>query len=323
MTEKELLPLFMGLTKKRDGFSLSSYFLKDALPAILEGSEFSLFEVISSKNNLLKESANLTFRSIEFVEERIDHRLDLVKIKDFCRQDSLDFHAHIHLTDGNAVIPLKSEVGPLRLVLISEFPDEPEKRVSTLHLTQMFSNLVNTLDRMERDQLTKLLNRNSFDGYFNRLLQKQKSKPSSHLWLAILDIDHFKRVNDTFGHLYGDEVLLHFSQLMEKHLRSHDIPFRFGGEEFVLLFETGSAEDALKVLDRFRSKVEEYNFPGVGKVTVSIGFSQSQPNLLPTSLIDQADKALYHAKENGRNRVIHYAWIRSDAEESIGEIDLF
>lgn len=322
MIERDLLPLFMGLSKKRDGFSLSSFFLNDALPAILEDSDFSLYEVIGSKNNLPADPGNLTFRSIEFVDERIDHRLDLVKIKNFCRQDSHDFHAHIHVTDGDAVIPLKSEVGPLRLVLISGFPDETEKRLSTLHLAQMFSNLVNTLDRMERDQLTKLLNRNSFDGYFNRLLQKQK-KPGTRLWLAILDIDHFKRVNDTYGHLYGDEVLLHFSQLMEKHLRSQDIAFRFGGEEFVLLFETDSPENANRLLDRFRSKVEEYNFPGVGSVTVSIGFSQSRPKLLPTSLIDQADKALYHAKENGRNRVIHYEQIKTDSAESIGEIDLF
>ena len=136
--------------------------------------------------------------------------------------------------------------------------------------------------------------------------------------------DHFKRVNDTYGHLYGDEVLLHFSRLMEQNFRYKDIPFRFGGEEFVLLLETSGIDDVQPVLDRFRKVVESYDFPGVGKVTVSIGYTKCEQNTLPTTLIDHADKALYFAKENGRNRVVSYDEL-PEAESCAGDnnVDLF
>lgn len=135
----------------------------------------------------------------------------------------------------------------------------------------MFSHQINLINEMERDQLTSLLNRKSFNSYYESSLTKASSNASSNFRLAMLDIDHFKKVNDTYGHLFGDEVLLHFSQLIKRNFRFKDIPFRFGGEEFIVLLEIKDGDHTITPLERFRKAVESYRFPGVGHVTVSIG----------------------------------------------------
>ena len=126
-------------------------------------------------------------------------------------------------------------------------------------------------------------------------------------FLAVLDIDHFKQVNDRFGHLYGDEILIHFAQLMRSTFRAGDMLYRFGGEEFVVVFAVKRVEDGKEALERFRRAVEAYDFPRIGKITVSIGFTGIQGTGGPvTTLIDRADNAVYYAKRNGRNRVCGY-----------------
>ncbi|HLF24652.1 MAG TPA: GGDEF domain-containing protein, partial [Burkholderiales bacterium] len=122
----------------------------------------------------------------------------------------------------------------------------------------------------------------------------------------VVDIDHFKNVNDRYGHLYGDEILLLFSQTMVEAFRGADLLFRVGGEEFVIVLKGVDLERALFVLERFRRTIEEKSFPQVGTITASIGASTITANDLSTSIIDRADKALYYAKSNGRNQVHAY-----------------
>jgi diguanylate cyclase (GGDEF)-like protein len=119
----------------------------------------------------------------------------------------------------------------------------------------------------------------------------------------VLDIDHFKRVNDTFGHLIGDEVLLLLSRLMRTSFRFHDHLYRFGGEEFVVLMRCESEHDAAQAFERLRANVERYTFPQVGRITISVGFTGLRPGDTPQLAFARADKAVYHAKQNGRNRV--------------------
>jgi len=121
----------------------------------------------------------------------------------------------------------------------------------------------------------------------------------------VVDIDHFKQVNDQYGHLYGDEVLILMANILRASFRSHDRVFRFGGEEFVILLRSTTYVDACKIFDRFRQHVEEYDFPQVGKVTVSLGFVGISHET-PVVILGHADQALYHAKKNGRNRVCFY-----------------
>jgi diguanylate cyclase (GGDEF)-like protein len=125
-------------------------------------------------------------------------------------------------------------------------------------------------------------------------------------WLCVVDIDHFKRVNDSFGHLFGDEVLLRMGELMRKTFRGGDRLFRFGGEEFVVILNAADETLAATSFNRFRASVEKHEFPQVGQVTCSIGFTAVSNMDVPTDVVGRADEALYFAKENGRNQVCCY-----------------
>jgi diguanylate cyclase (GGDEF)-like protein len=156
----------------------------------------------------------------------------------------------------------------------------------------------------ETDPLTKLANRRLFQSHIDAGVKRWTTSGRSY-YFAMLDLDHFKRVNDDFGHLYGDEILVHFANLMRATFRSADLLYRFGGEEFVVIFGVEPRERGGEAtLERFRKAIEAHRFPGVGKVTVSIGFTRVADALTPAPiLIDRADEALYYAKEHGRNRV--------------------
>ena len=126
------------------------------------------------------------------------------------------------------------------------------------------------------DQLTKLYNRRSFYEFANRenLKALRSNEP---MCIAMLDIDFFKKINDTYGHIVGDEILKEYSVVVLKYIRKKDIFARFGGEEFILLMTETSKEEAELVVERIRKKVSEYNFKKAGKVTVSIGLSENNP----------------------------------------------
>jgi len=210
--------------------------------------------------------------------------------------------------------------------------------------TKIYGNYLYILNESERDKLTGLFNRRTFDNKLKRLLKMQRKKQeeytfsesidekrkledSSCAWLVMLDIDHFKAVNDTFGHLYGDEVILLISQRMKKCFRNSDLLFRFGGEEFVIVLEPVSTDQAYTILDNFRQTISDHNFPQIGTVTISIGYAMIRENDFPPIILDLADKALYYAKEHSRNCVYNYESLIADGDiqdqKKSGEIDLF
>ena len=183
----------------------------------------------------------------------------------------------------------------------------------------IYQNLQGLLDYGEKDALTELLNRKSFDGAFLRAALEQDTiaecdgpdrrmnQTGASYWLAVIDIDHFKRVNDNFGHLIGDEVLLLMAGLMRTNFRFHDQIYRFGGEEFVALMRCADHAVAAAAMERYRRKVEEHVFPQVGTITVSVGFSALRADDTPGSAFDRADKAVYYAKAHGRNQVCSFS----------------
>ncbi len=201
-------------------------------------------------------------------------------------------------------------------------------------LLRVYSNFLSLLQEHSQDTLTGLLNRRTLDEKLATTLQQQQSefadrrKDHRAAWIGILDIDHFKKVNDTFGHLYGDEVLILISRLMEQTFREDDLFFRYGGEEFIVLLKADNPEQALIAFERFRLAVEKHHFPQVGYITVSIGIAMVHDQDLPSSVIGQADKALYFSKENGRNQTNLYEELMENGkleEEAIqdGEIQFF
>lgn len=179
-------------------------------------------------------------------------------------------------------------------------------------LLAVYRNFQLLHDRIERDSLTGLYNRQTFGEVISRLIHpgrayRQRRKDKEHgYWLGMLDIDYFKRVNDEHGHLIGDEVLVLFARLMRESFRYEDRLFRYGGEEFIVILEGVSRENAFQALERFRVAVETYPFPQGTRLTVSVGFAEIQFGILPSELIDRADRALYYAKNAGRNRVCGY-----------------
>lgn len=187
-------------------------------------------------------------------------------------------------------------------------------------LVRIYGNQIRLLDYSELDTLTHLLNRKTFDETFDRLLTARVTGAANEIpenrrdhleqgtpaWLGVIDIDHFKRVNDSFGHLFGDEVLLRVGDLMRKTFRGGDRLFRFGGEEFVVILNAETEDLAAAGFNRFRSSVEGNEFPQVGQVTCSVGFTAVLNGDVPTDVVGRADEALYYAKEHGRNQVCSY-----------------
>ncbi|MCE1250275.1 MAG: GGDEF domain-containing protein [Comamonadaceae bacterium] len=156
------------------------------------------------------------------------------------------------------------------------------------------------------DELTGLHNRRAMGRYLVQQMA-QARRARQPLSLMLLDIDHFKRVNDTHGHLTGDQVLTHVAQLLQASLRTQDVAGRWGGEEFVLLLPNTAAAGALVLAERLRSTIALTPFLAPGQaplpVTVSIGLHTLQDGLDESAadLLDAADQALYDAKDKGRN----------------------
>ena len=208
------------------------------------------------------------------------------------------------------------------LVIALDHALSTEEWESLERFARFYINYIRLLDDSEQDTLTQLYNRKTFDESFYRLLTDDRHMPppgdqaerrdaeegheEKQHWLAVADIDFFKKVNDTYGHLFGDEVLIRFAALMKKTFRRNDRLFRFGGEEFVILLKPSTKTQIYRILDRFRCAVEAYDFPRVGKVTCSLGFAPINQLLATTDILGQADTALYYSKANGRNQINNY-----------------
>ena len=250
------------------------------------------------------------------------------------------------LPDGSnrLVFPVSSMNRLIYLVdiVISEnFP--ADQRVLLMGLVEYFTHHIALLDYGEGDTLTGLANRKTFDKHLFEVLGKaandekntfisgqrrRKASKDGRHWLAVCDIDYFKRVNDTYGHLIGDEVLVMFARLMSESFRYDDQLFRFGGEEFIAVLQPAKQSSVHDVFERFRQAVEAQIFSRVGHVTVSIGYSQLLHNDTPSDVIDRADEALYYAQRNGRNQSACYEDLLAAGKTAPkipakGEIELF
>ncbi|MGG2055963.1 diguanylate cyclase [Lysinibacillus pakistanensis] len=168
---------------------------------------------------------------------------------------------------------------------------------------ELLSMNATLIELSETDKLTGLKNRR----YFQEKLEEQLSnneKSASPFSLFILDIDHFKKVNDTFGHQVGDEVLAQLAQLLKNQARSLDIVARYGGEEFVVILPETDQNEAKAIAEQLRQAVEQAKWQ-TGRITVSVGIATAIKTDNETTILQRADKALYASKENGRNHVTH------------------
>jgi diguanylate cyclase (GGDEF)-like protein/PAS domain S-box-containing protein len=155
------------------------------------------------------------------------------------------------------------------------------------------------------DRLTQLYNR----VYLDEVLMNQyyrfyrNHEPCS---IVIMDIDHFKEVNDTYGHLVGDNVLIEFAKILKASVRASDVVGRWGGEEFMIILPHTELEQAYELAQKLRKKIKKYEFSMVGHKTASFGISAMRANTTVEQIVDEADKALYEAKAAGRDAIWVY-----------------
>lgn len=157
----------------------------------------------------------------------------------------------------------------------------------------------------ETDALTKLNNRRCFENCFDKEFARAK-RYGNKLSIGIIDVDFFKKINDTYGHLCGDYILQEVAYNIVNNFRQTDFVFRYGGEEFTVILTETSAESAQIPFERLRKTIEEQVFKYDNKdikVTISAGISSNTELQDAWDMLDDADKALYKAKNNGRNRV--------------------
>ncbi|MFA6188964.1 MAG: diguanylate cyclase [Sulfuricurvum sp.] len=153
------------------------------------------------------------------------------------------------------------------------------------------------------DPLTKLYNRQKFNEVCEQMLMRQHWSSENTFGLLVVDVDHFKKVNDTYGHQVGDTVLMAMADILTDIVRTSDILARWGGEEFVIILPDVDLKKAIHVADKYRQAIEQMKVPKVGTITASFGVTVFFNGDTQEMMMHRADVALYRAKENGRNRV--------------------
>ena len=224
------------------------------------------------------------------------------------RREGEPVFAHAH--DAREVAQLSQSIQSMTHSLLAKEREleavNASLEVTVAQRTEALTRANEELARLAtRDGLTGLYNRRRFDERLDECFQtfRRNGRPFA---LLLIDIDHFKRVNDTHGHPAGDAVLCQMAQVVSDQVRAADFVARYGGEEFVVLLpETGQVVDAQTVAEKIRAAVEAAAFPGVGQVTISVGLSLGDASDADVrAVMRRADEALYQAKGAGRNRVV-------------------
>ena len=175
--------------------------------------------------------------------------------------------------------------------------------VNFTDISETFNQKMILEKKILHDKLTNAYNREFFDQNYKKFISEYSSS-NSKLAIAMLDIDHFKLVNDNYGHDIGDQVLIQFVDTLNKNSRKNDILVRWGGEEFIMILKIDEASNLQKILESLRKCIESFDFNIVGHKTCSIGGTIYLENEDILKTIKRADEAVYKAKELGRNKVV-------------------
>lgn len=264
-------------------FDKETYVYLYSNESVLKVNGFSLEEIIGKK---------VTEIHPEVSEEKIDYMISEIekngKYSDVLALQSKDartYYVHTVLEFGHY---------NFKDVIIATASEVTELKEAELKIKKM----------AERDFLTKLYNRHMFNEYsmqYINMFMRYKTPVS----LIICDIDHFKVINDTYGHLVGDEVLIKIANIIESSTRESDIVARWGGEEFAILLPKTSLDEAIVVAEKIRKNVAVIPHDKVGHVYISCGVAQLEEGETQATWFKKVDDLLYKAKESGRNRVCH------------------
>ena len=210
-----------------------------------------------------------------------------------------------------------SDLNISHLVSVRTQIDRCEAEPLVEQIVLVFVKLFKAFHEKSYDPLTRVLNRQAFEDACLGLSYYSGKKPSHvnpFTVVAILDIDNFKAINDRYGHAIGDEVLVLFCRKIASISRDEDQFFRYGGEEFVLFLRGRDSSNAEQVLERYRQSIDTTRFPQVENLTVSIGFAPLCHSMHPNTQLAKADRALYYAKNNGKNQVLGYESLVSEGK---------
>lgn len=230
-----------------------------------------------------------------------------------------DLYFHLGKIDDNStwienILKLKSEKRIVSIlhpttkttkvfnVSIVELEDE-QYLISLTDISDTILKQIQLEDKSTHDKLTGAFNREYFESHY-KLIINEYTKENHLLVFSILDIDFFKKVNDTHGHDIGDKVLKQFVEIIQNSSRNDDLVIRWGGEEFLLLLKVKSIDNATKILENIRKSIDEAYFKEVNHITCSIGATIYKENEKIEDSFKRADEALYEAKNAGRNQVI-------------------
>ncbi|MGH6770818.1 MAG: GGDEF domain-containing protein [Xanthobacteraceae bacterium] len=186
---------------------------------------------------------------------------------------------------------------------------EERLSASTKEINQLQENLETVRNESLTDPLTSLANRKYFDEALSKAIGDARTK-GTQLSLMMTDVDHFKRFNDSYGHLTGDQVLRLVAMAVKQNVKGQDIAARYGGEEFAIVLPNTALQPAMTVADHIRRAVmtkelvKRSTGEHLGRITISIGVATLRPSDTPQTLIERADTCLYAAKRGGRNLVI-------------------
>lgn len=315
---EELLASMVDMIKQREQLALETSFAR-AVSRLTDAKELTLYR-LKTANNEISAIPVLHFVDSEMVPlQKLESKTFLlagnpVIAEQISKSNVDDMFQGTTEREANLILPLRGVNAEVSVYcqVKNACNDTNTKRVLS-QLLEFYQHFLSLLDDNERDNLTGLLNRKTLDTQITKIIRtlqnrhrRSSDKSSGNYCLAMLDIDHFKQINDSFGHIYGDEGLLQFANLMRGSFRENDQLFRYGGEEFVVLLHNVGTKQVQMVLERFRSKVDSYTFPQIGQMTTSIGVALIRENELPVETIIRADSALYYAKEHGRNQVCSY-----------------
>lgn len=344
----QILNKLGNMTSLRDTYLVEQSLLRTLCP-LLGVLSMSLYRV-DDKGDVLRALHNS--RQISVVE---DTRRVIDKIEEVTNDPDLPSHLRNIFTDvallGKACSRvLGSELvicypvygkGLLQAYLVFQRDHDvtPAEDAIVQGVREVFTNYFDLLESSQRDQLTGLFNRysleNNLDRIWNLLSHRasdggtddsRRSSTAETYWLGLVDVDHFKKINDNYGHIIGDEILIMVARLLESCLRGSDLIYRYGGEEFVVIVAGNNDQAAMSVFERARQRIESFDFPRVGRVTLSCGFSRADPRYLPKEVLHRADSSLYAAKSGGRNRTCFYDDLIREGvlkEAETGTIDLF
>lgn len=316
------------ITKHRDRELIEKSLLK-TLAELAPNQEFKLFKVLCQEGEEI--TLELSAHSLNDCVETSGFHVDQYELPTHIKQlilSVIECKKTAQLADNDnkpthIIYPGLDQYNEVFAILVHVCGEGFEHGLSrfVFGLLKVYSNYLALLEDNQRDKLTQLLNRDTMDREISRILimnagtylgsaaetpiKRRKDEPA--YWLGVLDIDHFKAVNDNFGHLFGDDVLILVARKMQQVIRGEkDLLYRYGGEEFVIILQAANIDEAKNAFNRLRINIAQHDFPQVGTVTVSIGVVQITNQAGSSDIISQADQALYYVKEHGRNQICCY-----------------